>query len=527
MNELAGNILIVDDLLENLQVLDKMLKNEGYKVRKAINGETALRACQSSFPDVILLDIKMPEMDGFEVCQRLKSDQKTKDIPVIFISALDETFNKIKAFNIGGIDYITKPFNEEEVIARIKNQLIIQNQKKLLQEEIKQRKETEAILYQSRSLISSILNSALDGIAGIEAIRDNVTSKVINFRCLLVNPVIANFFSSEEEHLINQTDLKNIINKIDPKLFDEFVKVVETGISLKKEISYNHNQQKKWYHFIAVKLGDGFAITVRDITERKRKELELKQANQELEAFNYSVAHDLRNPINNIKLLAQLIQGEIPSLDEQNQKYLEFIHQSAEKMSQIVKGLLTLFSLKKQKVNIDSFDLSFMVEEIIENLRFNSPTRKASINIQKDIIIKADKKLLRIALENLVNNAWKYSSKKEHTCLEFGVISWDELITKIRLNPENQCNFLSQEYILKNNPFEWIYFIKDNGAGFELTKAQDLFTPFKRFHSDVEFEGTGIGLSIVERIINYHQGLIWCHSQVNQGTTFYFTLGTN
>ena len=120
------DILIVDDMSDNLRVLSSMLTKQGYNVRKALNGQMALTACQTILPDLILLDIMMPGMDGYEVCQNLKADDKTRAVPVIFISALDEVFDKVKAFNAGGVDYITKPFQIEEVLARIGNQLTIQ-----------------------------------------------------------------------------------------------------------------------------------------------------------------------------------------------------------------------------------------------------------------------------------------------------------------------------------------------------------------------------------------------------------------
>jgi signal transduction histidine kinase len=145
-----GNILIVDDTLESLQVLANTLSEQGYKVRGAAKGKMALRTARSSPPDLILLDIKMPEMSGYEVCEQLKADEQTREIPVIFISALDEAIDKVKAFNLGGVDYITKPFQVEEVLARIEHQLTIQRlskqlrqQNQQLQEEIVERKKAE------------------------------------------------------------------------------------------------------------------------------------------------------------------------------------------------------------------------------------------------------------------------------------------------------------------------------------------------------------------------------------------------
>ncbi|MGK7954036.1 MAG: response regulator [Crocosphaera sp.] len=142
----SSNILVVDDTPDNLRLLSAMLSEQGYKVRKALNGKTALNTIYQVPPDLILLDINMPSINGYEVCKKLKTDVKTKDIPVIFISALDDVLDKVKAFEVGGVDYISKPFQAEEVIARIENQLTIQRQKKQLQQEIKEREKTEQTL---------------------------------------------------------------------------------------------------------------------------------------------------------------------------------------------------------------------------------------------------------------------------------------------------------------------------------------------------------------------------------------------
>ncbi|VXD19398.1 Response regulator receiver modulated diguanylate cyclase [Planktothrix serta PCC 8927] len=303
--EQPGGILIIDDKLENLKVLSEILKQQGYKIRQAVNGISALRAIQSFPPDLILLDIKMPEMDGYEVCQKLKQDAQTQEIPIIFISALNEVWDKVKAFQVGGVDYISKPFQVEEVIARIETQLIIQRQKRQLQaeieyrqaqeerlkveiqhrlakeqqlkEEIIRRKETEEILYQSRALIQSVLNTSMDGIAAFQAVRDTLTGQIIDFRCLVVNPIISQILNKDRSNLMGKIILKRLLKKIDVTLFEKFVHLVETGIPLIDDIFYRGKNTQGWYHFIAVKLGDGFSIAIRDITERKQIELDLSR----------------------------------------------------------------------------------------------------------------------------------------------------------------------------------------------------------------------------------------------------------
>jgi len=277
-----GSILLVDDIPENLQLLSDLLVKLGYTVRSVTSGRMALKTVKVKRPDVILLDIKMPEMDGYQVCQALKADENLRSIPVIFISALDDVFDKVTAFKSGGIDYITKPFQIEEVVARLDNQLIIQRQKRLLEQEIANRRETQEVLYQSRALLASVLNSSLDGIAAMQAIRSPETGNIEDFRCLVVNPVIARAFATSREEMIGKLVLKRFLGRVEPELFERFVEVVETGEPLERDFYYSTGESS-WFHFVAVKLGDGFAVTIRDITTRKETELALQDANQKLE----------------------------------------------------------------------------------------------------------------------------------------------------------------------------------------------------------------------------------------------------
>jgi two-component system cell cycle response regulator len=281
-SENKGSILLVDDIPENLQLLSDLLVKLGYNVRSVTSGRMALKTVKVKRPDVILLDIKMPEMDGYQVCQALKADENLRGIPVIFISALDDVLDKVTAFKSGGIDYITKPFQIEEVVARLNNQLIIQRQQQLLEQEIANRRETQEVLYQSRALLASVLNSSLDGIAAMQAIRAPETGNIEDFRCLVVNPVIARAFATSREEMIGKLVLKRFLNRFEPELFQKFVNIVETGEPLEQDFYYSSGESS-WFHFVAVKLGDGFAITIRDITTRKETELALQDANQKLE----------------------------------------------------------------------------------------------------------------------------------------------------------------------------------------------------------------------------------------------------
>lgn len=290
--ESQGRILVVDDIPQNLQILTHLLSKLNYTVSSVTSGQKALKVVKEKCPDLILLDICMPEMDGYEVCQALKADEAFRNIPVIFISALDEVLDKVKAFQSGGVDYIPKPFQVEEVIARIESQLIIQRQKRALETEIARHKQTEEVLYHSRALLSSILNTSLDGIAAMQAVRNWRNGNIEDFRCLVVNPILSKALGINREDWNGDGVAKQILNRIYPELFQRLVNVVETGEVLSEDLYYPLGNSC-WYHLIAVKLGDGFAITVRDITSRKDTEITL----QESENCFASIFHNFPVPV--------------------------------------------------------------------------------------------------------------------------------------------------------------------------------------------------------------------------------------
>jgi CheY-like chemotaxis protein len=268
-----GNILIVDDLPENLHFLTEILTKNGYIVRCVTNGSMALRTVRHNPPDAILLDIKMPDMDGYQVCEALKSDENTSEIPIIFLSALDQFVDKVKAFQVGGVDYISKPFEPEEVLVRLETHLTIGRQKRQLKEAIDRHQQIAEIAYQSRTLLANLLNSSLDGIAAVQAVRADIAGEIEDFRCLVVNPVFARLLGKKRTELAGAPVLKKLLNQLIPGLFDLLVEVVETGESLEGEVHRESDDLGKSYYLTAVKLADGCSITIRDLTDLKQLSL--------------------------------------------------------------------------------------------------------------------------------------------------------------------------------------------------------------------------------------------------------------
>jgi signal transduction histidine kinase len=239
----------------------------------------------------------------------------------------------------------------------------------------------------------------------------------------------------------------------------------------------------------------------RDDLERRviERTAQLEQANKELEAFSYSVSHDLRGPLRAIDGFSQaLLEDYIMALDAQGQDYLRRVRAASQRMAQLIDDLLMLSRMSREALRREVVDLSILARAILADLKDAEPQRRVEICVSDGVAANGDARLLRVVLENLLRNAWKFTSKHDKAKIEFGV---------------SQSN---------GNP---IYFVRDDGAGFDAAYVDKLFGPFQRLHASSEFEGTGIGLATVQRIIHRHGGKVWAEAILEQGATFHFTLG--
>ncbi|HTL59693.1 MAG TPA: CHASE3 domain-containing protein [Candidatus Limnocylindrales bacterium] len=252
---------------------------------------------------------------------------------------------------------------------------------------------------------------------------------------------------------------------------------------------------------------------IRDISERKQaekqisrlnKELrdraaELEAANKELEAFSYSVSHDLRSPLQNIDSFSQILIEEYANrLDADGRDYVQRLRGSCQHMEEIIDALLVLSNMARHELVPDRVDLSTLANAVATELKQKDPDRLVDWVIAEGLTVEGDTGLLRVVLENLFGNAWKFTAKRPRARIEFGALP--------------QCNGART------------YFVRDDGAGFDMARASQLFAPFKRLHDQSQFRGTGIGLATVQRVIRRHRGKIWAESAVDKGATFCFTL---
>jgi light-regulated signal transduction histidine kinase (bacteriophytochrome) len=229
---------------------------------------------------------------------------------------------------------------------------------------------------------------------------------------------------------------------------------------------------------------------------------ELEATNRELEAFSYSVSHDLRAPLRSIDGFSQiLIEDYADEIDEEGNDYLGRVRAASQRMGHLIDDILGLSRVTRGTMSRERLDLGALATEVAEELRETRPERKVEFSAQKGLEVWGDPKLLRVALANLIGNAWKFTEKSPEARIEFG--RDEELSRKGRVP---------------------VYYVRDNGAGFDMTYANKLFGAFQRLHGAEEFEGTGIGLATVQRVVHRHGGRIWAEGEVDRGATFYFTL---
>jgi len=355
-------ILIVDDVEANLIALEAQLGTLNCEIVRARSGNEALRLLLKQDFAVILLDVQMPEMDGYEVARLARENQATREVPIVFVTAMHESEESVlHGYGSGAIDFLFKPINPR--ILRGKVQVFLE--------------------------LAASRRRLLDEIAAHE-----------------------------------------------------------------KTVS-------------------------------------------ELEAFSYSVSHDLRAPLRPIDgFCAVLLEDHGAVLDDKARNYLERVRAAARRMGTLIDDLLALSKVSHGAVLRRPFDLVPVLNAIVSQLREAEPERLVDIVIPPTLEVRADRRLLEIALENLIRNAWKFTRDRSPARIEIGAVGESEVA----------------------------YFVQDNGVGFDPAFAGRLFQPFQRLHRVQDFEGTGIGLAIVNRVIVRHGGRIWAESSLGNGARFSFTL---
>jgi len=724
VNPPCRTVLLVDDEPANLATLTNYLADCGFQILVAETGEAGLDIAHSILPDLILLDVMLPGMNGFEVCRHLKADTRTCAIPVLFMTIVTGTEDKVKGFQAGGVDYIAKPFQREEVLARVTTHLTLSRLQQELQaantgleqqvatrtaelravnaqlqielaerqraeeglrrlnrelraitncnqvliraedeqallndicriicdetgyrlawvgyaehddahtvrpvawagadeedlaaadiswadtergcgptgtairsgtssciqdfatdapvapwrehalqrgyrsglalplkdqhatafgalniyasephaftpDEIRileelagdlafgitvlrsriERKRAEEALRESEWRYREIFDHVLDGLYLLEVTDDG------HFRTIEVNPALERVTGIPRSFSVGKTQEETVPADVAAIVNAKYRHCVEAGHPIEEEAQLDLPAGRRYFHSTLIPVRDEtgkihriIGIS-RDITDRKQAEAEIRRlnqeleqrvrdrtaqletANKELEAFAYSVSHDLRAPLRHIdgflKLLHQRITG---LLDAQGQHYIDTISDAAQKMGLLIEDLLSFSRMGRHELSTQPVDLASLIQEMIQELESEATDRNIHWQIADLPVVTGDRAMLRIVFANLLGNAVKFTRPRKHAEIEIG------------------C---------QPGQGEVVVFVRDNGVGFDMQYADKLFGVFQRLHQIDEFEGTGIGLANVRRIIARHGGRTWAEGQINQGATLYVAL---
>jgi len=391
-------ILLVDDQPDNLLSAEAVLESLGEEIVKASSGREALRHLLDEEFAVILLDVMMPGMDGFETATLIRQRDRSRHTPIIFLTALGKSEEHlIRGYDVGAVDYLFKPIVPEVLRSKVT---------------------VFADLYRKSRLI--------------------------------------------QRH-------SELLQRRNEELQQAMQKLEQAGLEIQM-------------------LNEHLEGRIR----------ELDSVNKELEAFSYSVSHDLRAPLMRIAGFSQALQESYADkLDDTGRLHLERVNTSARRMCQLVDDLLNLARVTRMELRRELVDMSALATSIAVELESRDPARKNVFVIANGLESYGDPGLLRAVLLNLFENSWKFTRKSEAPRIEFGS------------GTQNGIQ---------------VFFVRDNGAGFDQAMAHKLFNPFQRLHPSSQFEGTGIGLATADRIIRRHGGRIWAEGRVGRGATFSFTL---
>ena len=523
------SILVVDDTPENLSVLTQMLSQQNYEVRVAPNGKLALQSIRSKPPQLILLDINMPDLNGYQVCETLKANPQTRDIPVIFISALHEANNKLQGFQVGGVDYITKPFETVEVLARIENQLRLrslqlqlQDQNQKLQQEIESRQGVEEYL----RILKRAIAESVNGIIIAEA-------RVDNYPIIFVNTGFERMTGYRREEILGKEFCFLPESDRENPDFQKLKQALAVGTSCQillhtqrqdgrrfwNELSLSpvHDTNGNLTHFIGIQNDVSDRIAVKQELVRAKETADA--ANKAKSTFIANMSHELRSPLNAILGFSQLMtrSGGLSQSDREN---ISIINRSGEHLLTLINNILDLSKIEAGKTAMQpvNFDLYSLLDEIEDLFLLQAENKGLQLIFQRGEnlpqYICTDLVKLRQVLINLLGNAIKFTQK--------GVITVGTNQSPFKESTTNDPQQIT------NNPQQITtlnFEVEDTGVGIAPEELDRLFEAFAQTQSGEEIqEGTGLGLLISRKFIRLMGGDIRVRSVRGQGSTFSFEI---
>jgi two-component system, cell cycle sensor histidine kinase and response regulator CckA len=504
----SAQILVVDDIPANLRLLTGILTLHGYTVRPASSGSLALRSVAVQAPDLILLDVKMPDIDGYEVCRRLKSDESSGKIPVIFISTLDDAADKVKGFELGAVDYITKPFQSAEVLARVNTHLTLRSmqqqleaQNSRLQQEISERIRTEEALRNSEERIRLLIERSPLGVAILQ-----------NGAVVYRNPALTKFIGGNGSDQIIGRPLTDFIEAGDRDVVLRAQEDIMAGKTLLNSIEVGglRDDGKQfdmtlWHTRIDLPEGPATLVFAADTSEDKILRAQLFQA-QKMEAvatLSSGIAHEFNNLLTIVTGYTGLILADKTNANADYQDLTKIID-ACDRGADLVKRLTTFG--RKTKANLAPVDINKEIEHIKELLCRTIPRMiDIELTLAEDLgTVDADAGQLGQVLVNIALNARDAMPGGGNLTFE---------TRNVCLNREH-C-----ERIVGANPGDYVRLsISDTGHGMDKDVVDRIFEPF--YTTRGLAERSGLGLAVAYSIVDSHGGYITCDSKVGEGTTF-------
>jgi DNA-binding response OmpR family regulator len=524
-------VLVIDDSTTFREALASTLHDAGYRTMVAPSGRDGLRVAGIERPAAIVVDGLMPEMDGATVVRRIRLDPALRATPCLLLTGSEDEAAEVRALEAGADAFVRKDEDIDVVLARLAA---------MMRSAPAQRADASSLAEPKRILVVddsiTYLNALGDQLRddGFDAVLATSGEEALELLavqqvdCILLDRVMPGLSGTETCARIKAaTVIRDIplvmltahesrdamIDGLDAGA-DDFISK-SSGFDVlrarvlaqirRKQIEDEHRAVRE--RLLRSELEVVEARSARQLAETRaamaeqlaRANQELQIANRELEAFSYSVSHDLRAPLRSIRSFTDALAEDLEAkLDDRSRDHLRRVHNATVRMGDLIDALLQLSRMSRAAVDRVPIDVTAKVGSIGEELQRRDPQRVVEFVVQPGMTASGDRRLLRVLFDNLIGNAWKFTSHMPSARIEVGS---------------------------RRDGGDTVFFVRDNGAGFDPAKADRLFAAFQRLHSDTEFAGTGIGLATARRIVECHGGRIWADSAVGAGATFSFTLG--
>jgi len=519
-------ILVIDDSVTFREELRTAFESAGHRVLTASSGEEGLRVAGAQRPDAIVVDGMLPGIDGATVIRHIRLDAVLRDVPCLLLTASEDKGAELRALDAGADTFVRKEEDLDVILAKLTAVLRRTTARTPGDEATRSLLGPKKILAVDDSV--TYLHELTDALNGegydvVLARSGEEALELLAFQavdCILLDLVMPGLGGQEtcrriksapvvrEVPLIMLTALENreaMIQGLGAGADDYISKSSEFDVLKarvraqirRKQFEDEHRRIRE--ELLRKELETAEARAANELAQTRAALVEeLERKNKELEAFSYSVSHDLRAPLRSIDGFSKVLLDQwADALDPKAKDYLGRVRASAQRMGELIDDLLELSRVGRAELRRGPTNLSEIARAVVAELRKREPDRQIEIDIQEGLVAEADRRLMHIVFENLLGNGWKFTAKTEQPRIEVGS------------SPSHDGT---------------VYFVRDNGAGFDMAYGEKLFRPFQRLHSTTDYPGTGIGLATVHRIVDRHGGRVSSEGIVGHGATFYFTL---